>query len=71
MKSILIPLAALLVGCGDSFVTSHMIQESTKLCGESGLKSLRVEGVYMDKSLSIEAVCNNDAAVEWRDRTPR
>lgn len=71
MKSILILLAALLVGCGDSFVTSSMIQESTKLCGEAGLKSLRVEGVYMDKSLSIQAVCNNDAVVEWRDRAPR
>ena len=71
MKPILILLAALLVGCGDSFVTSHMVQESTKLCGEPGLKSLRVEATYGDRSISVEAVCNNNAVVEWRDRTPR
>ena len=71
MKPILILLAALLVGCGDNYVTNHMIQESTKLCSESGLKSLRVNGFYMDKSYAVQTLCNNDAIIEWRDRTSR
>jgi hypothetical protein len=71
MKPLLILLAALLVGCDDSYVTNHMIQKSTKLCGESGLKSLRKGLTHTDGNYSVQAICNNDAAIEWRDRTSR
>jgi hypothetical protein len=71
MKHALALLAMLLVGCSDSYVTSHMVQQSTKLCGEAGLKELRVGPLYMDGTSAIQAVCNNGAAIEWRDRTSR